>query len=169
MERQLGTVQVIGDRVAAARPTGAGAAAAPREEVLARTRVITLHSLQRAGAPLITLERTLDSLPSYAVEPLEERGTEDDVVNAIDLYEAAHLPTFNVYNAPSDYPWLKRRMAEWQCAEVPCVSGQHFMLLRVITNLALAFAAFLAFIAAAYCCQLKNPNVYEEGVKLKQD
>ncbi|KAG5476728.1 hypothetical protein CUR178_03902 [Leishmania enriettii] len=170
MERQFGTVQVIGDRVAAARPTGAGAAAASREEVLARTRVIiTLHSLQRAGAPLITLERTLDSLPSYAMEPLEEGVTEDDVVNAIDLYEAAHLPTFNVYNAPSDYPWLKRRMAEWQCAEVPCVSGQHFMLLRVIANLALAFATFLAFIVAVYCCQLRNPDVYEEGVKLKQD
>ncbi|CAG9576470.1 hypothetical protein LMJF_26_1490 [Leishmania major strain Friedlin] len=169
MERQFGTVQVIGDRVAAA--WHADAVAASREEVLARTRVlITLHSVQRAGAPLVTLERTLESLPSYAVELLEEEEKEDDAVKAIDLYDAAHLPQFNVYNDPRYYPWLKRRMAAWQCAEAPCVSGQHFMLLRVIANLALAFAVVLVFLAAVFYYQLKHRDMHEEnGVKLKQD
>lgn len=169
MERQFGTVQVIGDRVAAARHTNV--VADSREEVLARTRVlVTLHSVQRAGAPLIMLERTLESLPSYAVEPLEEEAKEDDAVKAIDLYDATHLPQFNVYNDPGYYPWLKRRMAAWQCAEVPCVSGQHFMLLRVIANLALAFAVVLVFLSAVYYYQLKHRDIHEEdGVKLKQD
>ncbi|CAC9496888.1 hypothetical protein, unknown function [Leishmania infantum JPCM5] len=169
MERQFGTVQVIGDRVAAARH--ADVVAASREEVLARTRVlITLHSVQRAGAPLVALERTLESLPSYAVEPLEEEEKEYDAVKAIDLYDAAHLPQFNVYNDPGYYPWLKRRMAAWQCAEVPCVSGQHFMLLKVIANLALAFAVVLVFLAAVYYYHLKHRDMHEEdGVKLKQD
>ncbi|AIN99260.1 hypothetical protein LPMP_261470 [Leishmania panamensis] len=168
MERQFGTLQVIGDRMA--EPRHASAATASREEVLARTRVlITLHSVQRAGAPLVTLERTLANLPSYAAESLEEEE-ERDAVKAMDLYDVAHLPIFNVYSSPGDYPWLKRRIAEWQCAEVPCVNGQGFMLLKLIANLVLAFAIVLVFIAAVYYYQLKHPDAHEENVtKLKQD
>ncbi|GET89512.1 hypothetical protein, unknown function [Leishmania tarentolae] len=166
MERQFGTIQLIGDRVTAGH---ADAVEASREEVLAGTRVvITLHSVPRAGAPLFTLERTLESLPSYAVELLEEEA-ENDAVEAMDLYDASYLPQFDVYNDPDHYPWLKRRMAAWQCAEVPCVSGQNFMLLKILANLALAFGAALLFLAAVYYYQLKYRDVHEDGVKLKQD
>ncbi|KAG5501905.1 hypothetical protein JKF63_04175 [Porcisia hertigi] len=169
MERQFGTLQIIGDREAT--KTHAGAATAPREEVLTRTRVlITLHSVQRAGAPLVTIERTLKNLPSYAVDPDEGEEKEEGALMTTDIYDAAHLPTLRVYLSPGDYPWLKQRVLELQCVEVPCVKGKHFMLLKVIANLAIAFVFAMVFISALYCFQLKYPNVFaEEHVKLKQD
>ncbi|KAK7194416.1 hypothetical protein NESM_000358000 [Novymonas esmeraldas] len=188
MERQFGTVQLLGDGSAAA----AAAEVATQDAVLARTKVIvTLHSVQRAGAPLLTVERTLANLPSYAVQSQEDEDAEaeaqqqphdtragreavveeaEEAIRAMDAGDLARLPIFNVYNVPGDYPWLKRRLAERQCAEVPCTRGQHFMLLRVIANLALAFAGILLLVAGVYCYQLRHADEDEGGeVKLKQE
>ncbi|KPA86922.1 hypothetical protein ABB37_00955 [Leptomonas pyrrhocoris] len=168
-QRNFGTLQLVGD--AAAAPGKSSDTA--KYDVLHHTRVIlTLHGVQD-GALLITFDKSLDNLPSYAVEPLLDEFDEEAeaATKALDLHDVAHLPVFNTFNLPGEIPWLKRRLAERQCAEVPCANGQHYMLLKVVGTLTLAFVMVLLVIVAAYYYQQRNPEIFEPETptKLKQD
>jgi hypothetical protein len=169
-QRNFGTLQVRGEATTTAAP--ASSASTTKEVVLQRTRVVlTLYSTAD-GASLAIYESSLEGLPSFNVEPLlnEVNEREEEETKELDLHNVAHLPVFTTFNVPGDIPWLKRRLAERQCAEVPCANGQHYALLKVVATLALAFVAILAFIAAFYMFQRANPQLFEERApKLKQD
>ncbi|KPI89045.1 hypothetical protein ABL78_1858 [Leptomonas seymouri] len=171
-ERNFGTLQIIGDAGATAEAAKEAPAATTQSAVLQRTRVIlTLHRV-KDGSPLVTFDKALEELPSYAVQPLldEYNEKEEMETTAMDLHDVTHLPVFTTFNVPGDIPWLKRRLAERQCAEVPCANGQLFMLLKVMGTLTLAFVVMLLFIAAVYYYQLRNPGgPAGEVTKLKMD
>lgn len=166
--RNFGTLQLIGIGAVG----DAELAAVTPETVLQQTRlVLTLHGV-RDGATLVTFDKTLDGLPSYDVDPLADEVDEDEeaATKALDLRDVARLPVFRTFNIPGDIPWLKRRLAERQCAEVPCANGQHYVLLKVLGALVLAFVVVLLFIAGVYVYQQRNPQLFEdEQPKLKQD
>lgn len=172
LERNFGTLQLIGEGPATTAEARAALAAVTKPDVMRQTRlVLTLRSAV-SGDPLISFNGTLEQLPSYAVQPLfdEVNETEEEETMALDLHDVVHLPVFNTLNIPGDIPWLKRRLAERQCAEVPCANGQYYVLVKVVGALTLAFVVLLLFIAGVYFYQLRYPNGFDDDAsKPKQD
>lgn len=174
-KRNFGTLRIIGDGAATTPAAQDRLRVMTREAVLQHTRVnMTLHSVSD-GASLVDFAAALDALPSYAaVDPLPDDYDEEqeNKTKALDLQDVANLPVFHTINLPGDIPWLKRRLAERQCPEVPCANGQHYVLLKVVGALALAFVGVLLFIAAVYAFQQRHPYLFEEDaskLKLKQE
>lgn len=160
MERNFGTVQIE----EAHDPPRDSLQPPSLQEVLdACTITIQIRRAEKLSAPLLSHRFTLSSLPSYKILGTED-GDQDRVTEASSSASDDPFPVFAVFNAPGEYPWLKATLAQRQCPEVPCASGQLFMIVKIVGMLSGAFVLALLFLGATALYQSREP-LYHEKVK----